>query len=63
MEELTTVGIDLAKDVIAACVLDTHGAVVERRVLKREAFERWAAQLPPCSVAMEACGSAHHWGR
>lgn len=63
MEELTTVGIDLAKDVIAACVLDTHGAVVERRVPKRETFERWAAQLPPCSVAMEACGSAHHWGR
>ena len=63
MEQLTTVGIDLAKDVIAACVLDVHGAVVERRVLRRGAFERWAAQLPPCNVAMEACGSAHHWGR
>lgn len=63
MEKLTTVGIDLAKDVIAACVLDAHGAVVERRVLKRDAFERWAQQLPPCNLAMEACGSAHHWGR
>ena len=63
MEQLTTVGIDLAKDVIAACVLDVRGAVMERRVLRRDAFERWAEQLPPCRVAMEACGSAHHWGR
>jgi transposase len=63
VEKLTTVGIDLAKDVIAVCVLDVHGAVIERRVLRRGAFERWAEQLPSCKVAMEACGSAHHWGR
>ena len=63
MEQLTTVGLDLAKDVIAVCVLDVHGAVVERRVLRRDAFVRWAAQLPSCKVAMEACGSAHYWGR
>jgi len=63
VEQLTTVGIDLAKDVIAVCVLDVHGAVMERRVLRRDAFERWAKQLPASNVAMEACGSAHHWGR
>ncbi len=63
MEEITTVGIDLAKDVLAVCVLDACGAVLERKVLRRAAFERWAAALAPCSVAMEACGSAHHWGR
>jgi transposase len=63
VEQLTTVGLDLAKEVIAACVLDVHGAVIERRVLRRGAFERWAEQLPACRVAMEACGSAHHWGR
>jgi transposase len=63
VEKLTTVGIDLAKDVIAVCVLDVHGAVVERRVLRRDAFERWAGQLPVSNVVMEACGSAHHWGR
>src|SRR5215470_1769906 len=57
------VGIDLAKDVIAVCVLDVHGAAMERRVFRREAFERWAEQLPASNVAMEACGSAHHWGR
>ena len=63
MEKLTTVGIDLAKDVIAVCVLDVHGVIVERRVLRRDAFERWAGQLPVSNVVMEACGSAHHWGR
>jgi len=63
MEQLTTVGIDLAKDVFAVCVLDVTGSVVERRVLRRDAFMRWAEQLSPCRVAMEACGSSHHWGR
>jgi transposase len=63
MDQLTTVGVDLAKDVFAVCVLDATGAVLQRRVLRREAFMRWAEQLSPCRVAMEACGSSHHWGR
>jgi transposase len=63
MGQLTTVGIDLAKDVFAICVLDATGAVLQRRVLRREAFTRWAEQLSPCRVAMEACASSHHWGR
>ncbi len=63
MDQLTTVGIDLAKDIFAVCVLDATGAVLQRRVLRREAFMRWAEQLSPCRVAMEACGSSHHWGR
>jgi transposase len=63
MEQLTTVGIDLAKDVIAVCVLDRRGAVIERRVFRGAAFEQWAEQLSASNVAMEACGSAHHWGR
>jgi hypothetical protein len=63
MEEITTVGIDLAKEVFAICILDERGAVRERKVMRRAAFERWAAALPACTVAMQACGSAHHWGR
>ncbi len=62
MHELT-VGIDLAKEIFAVCVLDVRGTVIERRTLRRDGFERWAAQLQPCNVAMEACGSSHHWGR
>lgn len=63
MGKLTTIGIDLAKEVLAVCVMDQHGNIEEQRVLRRDAFERWAAQLPSCIVAMEACSSAHHWGR
>ncbi|WP_158608950.1 hypothetical protein [Paraburkholderia sp. RAU2J] len=63
MNQLTTVGIDLAKDVFAICVLDAVDAVLHRRVLRREAFIRWAEQLSSCRAAMEACGSSHHWGR
>lgn len=64
MDKRTTVGIDLAKEVFAVCILDAQGGVVERKVLRRAAFERWAESLSePCTVAMEACGSAHHWGR
>ncbi len=67
MGEATTVGIDLAKEVFAVCVLDVRGAVVERKVLRRAAFERWvealSTSLGPCNIAMEACGSAHHWSR
>ena len=34
-----------------------------RKVLRREALLRWSATLPPCDIAMEACGGAHHWAR
>lgn len=63
MQDITTVGVDLAKEVFAVCALDATGAVVYGKVFKRDAFMAWAEALPPCSVAMEACGSAHHWGR
>jgi len=63
MQDITTIGIDLAKEVFAVCMLDQTGAEVYSKVLKRDAFMSWAEQLSPCAVAMEACGSAHHWGR
>ena len=64
MDKRTTVGIDLVKDVFGICILDHRGGVVDRKILRRAAFERWAESLvTPCTVAMEACGSAHHWGR
>jgi len=43
--------------------VDGSGKVVLRRQLRRNAVERFFAQLPPCTVGMEACGSAHHWAR
>ena len=63
MTNITTIGIDLAKEVFAVCAMDVTGAVVYHKILKRDAFVSWAEQLPPSNVVMEACGSSHHWGR
>ena len=63
MEKITTVGIDLAKQVMAVCGMDAEGRVVVRKVLRRDQLLRWAAALPSSVMAMEACGGAHHWAR
>ncbi len=59
----TTVGVDLAKNVFELAVADEHWRVVERHRLTRAQFERWFANRSVSGVVMEACGSAHHWGR
>ena len=63
MNEITTVGVDLAKEVIAVCAADRSGRTVFTRVFRRDTFAAWAVQLPPCVFGMEACGAAHHWAR
>jgi len=63
MNEITTVGVDLAKEVIAVCAADRSGKTVFTRVFRRDAFAAWAVQLPPCLFGLEACGAAHHWAR
>jgi transposase len=61
---IARVGVDLAKNVIQVHAVDRAGRRVMTRAFKREQFEAWCAQLPAgCLVAMEACSSAHHWGR
>ena len=59
----TTVAVDLAKNVFELAVADQHWRVVERHRLSRGQFERWFANRAVDCVVMEACGSAHHWGR
>jgi len=63
MNEITTVGVDLAKEVIAVCAADRSGKTVFTRVFRRDTFAAWAVQLPACVFGMEACGAAHHWAR
>jgi transposase len=58
-----TLGIDLAKNVFQLHGVDEHGVTVLRRQLRRTQVLSIIAQLPACSVAMEACASAHYWGR
>ena len=57
------IGVDLAKSVFDVAVSDAPGRVQERRRLSRAALSQFFANRPPVQVVMEACGSAHHWGR
>jgi transposase len=59
----TTVAVDLAKIVFEVAVSDGQGRIVERARLSRGQLERWFANREIGLVVMEACGSAHHWGR
>jgi transposase len=63
MDKITTVGLDLAKRVMAVHAVAADGRAVARRTLRREQLLPWLAALPPCVVALEACGGAHHWAR
>ena len=61
--KVTTVGIDLAKAVFAVHGADGRGKTVFRKSLKRTQVLTFFANLEPCLIGMEACGSAHHWAR
>src|SRR4029077_14349529 len=63
MKEVTTLGLSLAKKVFQVHAVDRAGAVVVRRALRRSQVLAWFAKLPPCLVGMEACATAHYWGR
>lgn len=57
--QITTVGIDLAKDVFQIHGVDAQGKVVLRKQLKRVQMASFFVNFPPCLISMEACGSAH----
>jgi transposase len=63
VEEVSTIGLDLAKNVFQAHGASASGAVVFRKKLRREQVLTFFARQPRCRVAMEACASAHHWAR
>ena len=59
----TTIAIDLAKSVFEIGISDRPGQVKENYRLKRAEVEPFMAKQPASVVVMEACGSAHYWGR
>lgn len=63
MNKVSTIGLDIAKQVFEVHGVDDAGEVVVRRVLRRSHLLKWFAKLPPCLVGMEACATAHYWGR
>jgi transposase len=60
---IAVLGIDLGKNSCSLAGLDATGAVVLRRRMTREGVVAFAAKLPACVVAMEACCGAHFLGR
>jgi transposase len=63
MKEVSTIGLDIAKNVFQVRGVDRGGAVVVRRMLRRAQVVAWFAKLPRCLVGIEACATAHYWGR
>lgn len=63
MEQITTIGLDLAKRVFQIHGVDAAGVAILKQRLMRDEMERFFAKIPPCLVAMEACSGAHHWAR
>ena len=63
MEKVSIIGLDLAKRSFQAHGAGADGGVGFRKKLSREKVLGFLAEHPRCVVAMEACGSAHHWGR
>ena len=61
--EITTIGLDLAKNVFQLHGVNERGKAVLRKQLRRDQVAAFFAKLAPCVVGIEACASAHHWAR
>jgi transposase len=60
---ITTIGVDLAKQIFAVHGVDQRGKPILRKVLRREQMVQFFTRLQLCIRVMEACGSAHYWAR
>ena len=63
MEQVTTIGLDIAKNVFQLHGVDAAGNVLLRKQLRRADVLRFFSGLSPCLVGMEACATAHYWAR
>ncbi|MGZ8984579.1 MAG: IS110 family RNA-guided transposase [Methylotenera sp.] len=61
--KITTIGIDLAKEVFQIHGVDTHGKAALRKQLRRSEMAKFFTRIEPCLIGMEACGGAHYWAR
>ena len=61
--KITTIGLDVAKNVLQIHGVDEQGKTAVKKQLKRSQVAEYFVNLPPCLVGMEACGGANHWAR
>lgn len=61
--KISTIGLDIAKQVFQVHGVDERGKIVLQKRLKRREMAEFFANLPPCLIGLEACGTSHYWGR
>jgi transposase len=61
--QITTIGLDIAKNVFQVHGIDAIEKIVVRKQLRRSQVIGFFKALPPCLIGMEACATAHHWAR
>ena len=61
--QITTIGLDLAKNWFQVHGVDADGKAVVRRKLRRSEVIKFFKPLSPCLIGIEACATAHHWAR
>ena len=61
--QVTTIGLDLAKNIVQVHGIADEGEVAFNRPLRRAQVLIFFKRLEPCLVGMEACGMSHHWAR
>src|SRR5437868_4344167 len=61
--QITTIGLDIAKNVFQVHGIDSSEKVVVRKQLRRSQVLAFFKTLPPCLVGIEACATAHYWAR
>ena len=61
--QITTIGLDIAKNVFQVHGIDAAEKIVVRKQLRRGQVLKFFAGLPPCLIGMEACATAHYWAR
>ncbi len=60
---ISTIGLDLAKNVFQVHGIDSTGKVIVRRSLRRRQMMPFFGRLEPCLIGIEACGTSHFWSR
>ena len=61
--QISTIGLDIAKNVFQVHGIDAAEKVVVRKRLRRRQVLEFFKALPPCLIGMEACATAHYWAR
>jgi transposase len=62
-QQMSVLGIDIAKLVFHVVGMDDTGQVILRKRIPRSELRHFIATLPPLRIGIEACGSAHYWAR